>query len=81
MSAVYRTAAGSPGPFDTKTPSGRRSRMSLAEELAGTTVSRHPESARQRRMLRLMPQSTTTTCLSFAGAVAVDQTPRPSVQA
>ena len=48
-------AAGSPGPLDRKTPSGWWRRMSSAVAVAGTTVTRQPAEARQRRMLRFAP--------------------------
>jgi len=61
LTAAYPTAAGSPGPFERKTPSGCKARTSAARAVAGRTVSRQPESTRHRRMFRLMPKSSTTT--------------------
>ena len=40
--AYSPVAAGSPGPFDRKTPSGWWRRMSSAVAVAGTTVTRQP---------------------------------------
>jgi len=53
--ACRPVAAGSPGPFDRKMPSGRWRRISAAVAWAGTTVTSQPALARQRRMLRLAP--------------------------
>ena len=53
--AYSPVAAGSPGPFDRNTPSGLWRRMSSAVAVAGTTVTRQPAEARQRRMLRFAP--------------------------
>src|SRR6476660_5566677 len=43
--AYLPVAAGSPGPFDRKTPSGFIARMSSAEVVAGTTVTLQPSPA------------------------------------
>ena len=59
--AYCPVAAGSPGPFDSITPSGLRARMSSAEVEAGTTVTFAPREARARRMFRFTPKSMTTT--------------------
>jgi hypothetical protein len=48
-------AAGSPGPFDRKTPSGFWASTSSAVVVAGMTVTSQPALARQRRMLRFAP--------------------------
>ena len=53
--AYSPVAAGSPGPFDSTTPSGSRARMSSAVVEAGTTVIFTPVEARARRMLRFTP--------------------------
>ncbi len=59
--AYAPVAAGSPGPLERKIPSGDYAYMSFAEADAGTTVTRQPAAARQRRMLRLAPKSMATT--------------------
>ena len=53
--AYLPVSAGSPGPFDRKTPSGFNARISSAVAVAGTTVTSQPQSLSRRRMLRLMP--------------------------
>ncbi len=53
--AYWPVAAGSPGPFDSRTPSGLRASTSSAEVVAGTTVARAPMEVRARRMLRFTP--------------------------
>ena len=55
------TAAGSPGPLETKTPSGPRSRISAEVVPAGTTSRRQPAATSPRAMLSFIPQSTATT--------------------
>ena len=53
--AYSPVAAGSPGPFERKTPSGASAMTSSALAVAGTTVTLQPAFARSRRMLRLTP--------------------------
>ena len=53
--AYSPVAAGSPGPFDSTTPSGLSARMSSALAVAGTTVTAQPQSLRSLKMLRLVP--------------------------
>ena len=53
--AYSPVAAGSPGPFDRKKPSGSWAMISSNEAVAGTTVTRAPASTRLRKMLRLAP--------------------------
>ena len=56
------TAAGSPGPFETNTPSGPRARISAAAIPAGTTSRPAPGAdAGAAAMLSFMPQSMATT--------------------
>ena len=56
-SIAYVQASGSPGPFERKTPSGRRASASFAVVVAGTTRTSQPDAARRRRMFRLIPKS------------------------
>ena len=49
--------AGSPGPFERKTPSGFIAKTSLAEVEAGTTVTRQPDCENSRRLFILTPKS------------------------
>ena len=51
------TAAGSPGPFDTKSPSGRSRAISSAGVSAGTTVTWQPRSDRSRGEFAFTPRS------------------------
>ena len=44
--AYLPVSAGSPGPLDRKTPSGRNARISLLVAVAGTTVTEQPQSLR-----------------------------------
>ncbi|MNL29472.1 hypothetical protein D3C87_1511550 [compost metagenome] len=53
--AYSPVAAGSPGPFDRKMPSGFSARMSSAEVWAGTIVTLQSRPVKRRRMLRLTP--------------------------
>ena len=53
--AYSPVAAGSPGPFDRKKPSGSCAMISSKLAPAGTTVTRAPASTRLRKMLRLEP--------------------------
>ena len=53
--AYTPVAAGSPGPFDRKMPSGACAMISSKLAVAGTTVTRAPAATRLRKMLRLMP--------------------------
>ena len=53
--AYSPVAAGSPGPFERKTPSGLSASTSSAVAVAGTTVTLQPARARRRRMLRFTP--------------------------
>ena len=53
--AYSPVAAGSPGPFERKRPSGSWASTSSAVAVAGSTVTSQPAEARQRRMLRLAP--------------------------
>ena len=48
VAMVRSTAAGSPGPFEMKRPSGRRARISAALRSCGTTSMSQPRSARLR---------------------------------
>ncbi|MNT85450.1 hypothetical protein D3C72_2256180 [compost metagenome] len=59
--AYSPVAAGSPGPFDRKMPSGLSARMSSALVDAGTTVTLQSRPAKRRRMLRFTPKLTQTT--------------------
>jgi hypothetical protein len=52
---AYPTAAGSPGPFDRKSPAGFILLTSFAVTVAGTTETLHPEADSIRAMLRFMP--------------------------
>ena len=54
---AYETAAGSPGPFDRKTPWGLSSRAASAGVDAGTMVTRQPAATSSRTMLRFIPSS------------------------
>ena len=47
--------SGSPGPLESRRPSGLISNMSFAEVEAGTTVTLQPSRVKQRRMLYLTP--------------------------
>ena len=49
------SAAGSPGPFERKIPSGSDARIASAEAVAGKTVTRQPAALSSRTMLRFMP--------------------------
>ena len=51
----YAVTAGSPGPFDRKTPSKPPAAISAAGVSAGNTVVSQPVAASRRRMLRFMP--------------------------
>ena len=51
--AYSPVAAGSPGPFDRKTPSGLWANTSSAVAVAGNTVTSHPADAKQRKIVRL----------------------------
>ena len=53
--AYSPVAAGSPGPFDRKTPSGFSAMMSSADVWAGTIVTLQSRPANSRRMLRFTP--------------------------
>jgi hypothetical protein len=53
--AYSPVAAGSPGPFARKMPSGLWRMISSVLAVAGTTVTRQPALASMRRMLRLAP--------------------------
>ena len=53
--AYLPVAAGSPGPFDKKIPSGFKSRISSALVEAGITVTLHPTETRHLRILFLAP--------------------------
>ncbi len=53
--AYSPVAAGSPGPFDRKMPSGSCAITSSKVDVAGSTVTRAPASARLRKMLRFEP--------------------------
>ena len=53
--AYSPVAAGSPGPFERKMPSGSWARIVSASAVAGTTVTSQPAAASERRMLRLAP--------------------------
>jgi hypothetical protein len=54
--AYSPVAAGSPGPFDRKMPSGFwRQHCRPAGVVAGTTVTLQPRPAKRRRMLRFTP--------------------------
>ena len=53
--AYSPVAAGSPGPLERKKPSGLCAITSSKVEVAGSTVTRAPASARLRKMLRLAP--------------------------
>ena len=55
--AGSRKGSGSPGPFETKMPSGFNAKTSSACVPHGTTVTRAPITASCRRMLRLIPKS------------------------
>ncbi len=54
-----RSAAGSPGPLERKTPSGSSAKTSSADVPAGTTVT-VPNSASWRTMVALTPKSKAT---------------------
>src|SRR5215472_10861531 len=58
---AYGTASGSPGPLERKMPSGFMPKTSSADVAAGTTLTRHPASAKLRRILYLIPKSYATT--------------------
>ena len=53
--AYSPVAAGSPGPFDRKKPSGLWLITSSNDAVAGSTVTRAPASTKLRKMLRLAP--------------------------
>src|SRR5512143_3509354 len=76
---AYVAAAGSPGPFERKIPSGFNASASDADVVAGTTVTSKPAPTRQRRMLCLMPKSYATTRSFSRDAGSLPHTPRPSV--
>src|SRR6266516_2291167 len=54
-SCAYGIAAGSPGPFERKIPSGLSASTSSAVVDAGTTVTPKPFCRRRRKMFSLMP--------------------------
>src|SRR5579871_1181353 len=58
---AYPAAAGSPGPLEKNTPSGLTARISLAEEVAGSTRTSMPRCAMLRGVADLMPRSTAAT--------------------
>ena len=57
LSTIPVSGSGSPGPFDSTTPSARSARTSLAGVRAGSTVSRAPRRVSERRMLVFTPKS------------------------
>ena len=57
FSMIPVSGSGSPGPFDSTTPSTGSASTSLAGVRAGSTVSRAPRSASERRMLVFTPKS------------------------
>ena len=65
----WPTVAGSPGPLDSITPSGRQARASAAGVAAGTTSTLAPSRRSRRAMLALAPKSySTTRCRSSPSA-------------
>jgi hypothetical protein len=55
------SVAGSPGPFERKTPSGFAARICSAVDEDGITVTLHPSVVKYLRLLYLTPKSTATT--------------------
>ena len=64
ISKATSTSSGSPGPFDSMTPSGDMPKISSADVSYGTTVTLQPRKFNSRTIFCFLPKSSKTTLKS-----------------